>query len=293
MSSSFPNGISSMKLTVSTFEQEISSASLGNNSIQINEVIKNAFNNSPAGTIFNPSISVTYNDSAFPSVTQVITPTVIPNYVPRIPLPPLSLLANGFTIKYIGDPADVPSSTPLFIQANPRGTGMEWFAVVKDSSTVEITAYANNNGTSSSYFTPEGESSPVIFNNIVTTLMTNMSSLFNGANTFNQYIRSWDTSNVTNMYVMFFNASVFNQPIGSWDTSNVTNMYAMFYNASVFNQPIGSWNTSSVTDMDYMFSQTFTFNQNISGWDVANVIPKPPVQFGSGITAEYLPPAFR
>jgi hypothetical protein len=89
----FPAGISSMKLKVSTFgivqpyEQEISSASLGNNVIQINEVIKSAFNNSPPGTIFNPSISVTYDDSAFPSVTQVITPSVIPNYVPRIHFP--------------------------------------------------------------------------------------------------------------------------------------------------------------------------------------------------------------
>ena len=143
MSSSFPNGISSMKLIVSNFEQEISSASLGNNSIQItNENIKNAFNNSPAGTIFNPSISVTYNDSAFPSVTQVTTPTVIPNYVPRIPLPPLSLLANGFTIKYNDDPADVPDSTAKFIQANPRGTGMEWFAVVKQDMKVAMTNYA-------------------------------------------------------------------------------------------------------------------------------------------------------
>jgi hypothetical protein len=83
-----------MKLKVSTsgivqpYEQEISSASLGNNVIQINEVIKSAFNNSPPGTIFNPSISVTYNDPAFPSVTQVVTPAVIPNYVPRIPVPP-------------------------------------------------------------------------------------------------------------------------------------------------------------------------------------------------------------
>ena len=38
-----PVGISSMKLKVSTFEQEISSASLGNNSIQINEEIKTSF----------------------------------------------------------------------------------------------------------------------------------------------------------------------------------------------------------------------------------------------------------
>jgi hypothetical protein len=81
-----------MKLKVSNFEQEISSASLGNNVIHItNENIKNAFNNSSAGTIFNPSIEVTYNDPAFTSVTQVVTPTVIPNYVPKKIIPVISL----------------------------------------------------------------------------------------------------------------------------------------------------------------------------------------------------------
>jgi hypothetical protein len=124
MSSSFPNGISSMKLIVSTFEQEISSASLGNNIIQItNENIKNEFNNSPPGTIFNPSISVTYNDSAFPSVTQVVTPTVIPNYVPRIPLP--TWAQRGFDIDgeagtdYSGTSVSLSSDgTTLAIGAN-------------------------------------------------------------------------------------------------------------------------------------------------------------------------------
>ena len=239
MSSSFPNGISSMKLKVSTFEQEISSASLGNNIIQItNENIKNAFNNSPAGTIFNPSISVTYNDSAFPSVTQVTTPTVIPNYVPRIPLPPLSLLANGFTIKYTGDPLVVTDYTAKFFQANLRGTGTEWFAVVKQGMKAAISNYAN--GTIGP-FVPPGESAAVPFNNIVTTLMTDMSSLFNGANTFNQNISSWDTSNVTNMSDMFWGATAFNQPLNSWNTSNVVNMYGMFAHAVAFNQNISNW----------------------------------------------------
>ena len=78
-----PVGISSMKLKVSTFEQEISSASLGNNSIQINEEIKNAFNNQPSGTIFTPSIAVTYSDTG----SEILTPTAIPNYVPKPPQP--------------------------------------------------------------------------------------------------------------------------------------------------------------------------------------------------------------
>ena len=82
-----PAGISSMKLKVSTFEQVISSASLGNNSIQINEEIKNAFNNQPSGTIFTPSIAFTYSDTG----SEILTPTAIPNYVPKKITPSLSL----------------------------------------------------------------------------------------------------------------------------------------------------------------------------------------------------------
>ena len=282
--SSLPVGISSMKLKVSTFEQDISSASLGSNSIQINEEIKNAFNNQPAGTIFNPSIAVTYDSAVFPSVSEILTPTVIPNYVPR-PTPPslLSLIPNGVTIKYNGLSTDVPDSSAKFIQADPRGTGMEWFAVVKDGMKNFIKSYSISiSSESASLFRPPGESSPVPFNNIVTTLMTDMSNMFDGLytydglSTFNEPIGSWDTSNVTSMYGMFFNASVFNQPIGSWNTSKVTTMDRMFTNTSSsvlysFNQDISSWDTSSVTNMNYMFSNAFYFNQPIGSWDTSSV----------------------
>jgi surface protein len=331
MSSSFPNGISSMKLTVSTsgivqpYEQEISSASLGNNVIQINEVIKSAFNNSPPGTIFNPSISVTYDDPAFPSVIQVVTPTVIPNYVPRIPPPPppISLLANGFTIKYTGNQADVTSLTPLFIQANLRGTGSEWFAVVDNSAKPYITSYAENGLTGINYFKAPGQSDPISFNNIVTTHMTDMSLLFYAKSSFNSDIKSWDTSNVTNMNDMFafhgaannrigFNKninywnvsnvtnmagmfrynSVFNNPLNLWNVSNVTNMNGMFKDAYSFNQPLNSWNTSNVTDMDLMFNNAMAFNQNISSWQVYNLVSKPTKPFGfdtGAMDPSYLP----
>ena len=240
--SSFPNGISSMKLTVSTFEQDISSASLGSNSIQINEEIKNAFNNQPAGTIFNPSIAVTYSNTG----SEILTPTVIPSYIPiPPPPPPLSLLSNGVTIKYDGLSTDVADTTARFIQADPRGNGMEWFAVVKDGMKNIIKSYSISSGWAG-FFTPSGESSPVPFNNIVTTLMTDMSSMFEGASAFNGDISSWDTSNVTDMQTMFKAASAFNQDIDSWDTSSVTNMAFMFYYAYAFNQNVSGWNVDNV-----------------------------------------------
>ena len=48
---------------------------------------------------------------------------------------------------------------------------------------------------------------------------------------FNQDIGNWDVSNVTDMATMFQGADSFNQNIGGWDTSNVTNMSLMFNNA--------------------------------------------------------------
>ena len=58
-----------------------------------------------------------------------------------------------------------------------------------------------------------------------TSLITDMSSLFDKRDFFNADISQWNTSQVTNMNTMFASATAFNQPIGSWDTSKVTNMY--------------------------------------------------------------------
>ena len=53
-------------------------------------------------------------------------------------------------------------------------------------------------------------------------LITDMSSLFDGKQNFNEDISDWDVSSVTNMYAMFAEASSFNQDISSWDVSSVT-----------------------------------------------------------------------
>ena len=173
--------------------------------------------------------------------------------------------ANGITLKYTG--TSLPS--PYLIQANPRGT-LEWFAIVDNSTKINITDYAKNIQSGITYFTRPSTTTPIPFNNIVTTLVTDMTQVFFMASSFNQPISSWDVSNVTNMSVMFQGATTFNQPIGNWNVSNVNNMSQMFYGASFFNQPIGSWNVSNVTNMSIMLCGT-AFNQPVGSWNVSNV----------------------
>jgi surface protein len=174
--------------------------------------------------------------------------------------------ANGVTIKWTG--TTVP--TQYFVQANPRGP-IEWFAIVNNLTKSNITNYARNIQSGITYFTPTGQSIPIPFNNIVTTLVDDMNNMFNSASSFNQPINSWDVSSVFNMNNMFISATSFNQPIATWDVSSVTNMSGMFRSATSFNQLIGSWDVSSVTNMSFLFDTATSFNQTIGTWDVSNV----------------------
>jgi surface protein len=171
---------------------------------------------------------------------------------------------NGVTIKWTG--TTVPS--PYFIQASPRGT-LEWFAIVDNTTKSKITDYAKNVQSGIDYFTPTGESTPIPFDNIVTSLVIEMNNIFSNT-AFNEPIGSWDVSNVTTMGGMFVNATSFNQPISSWNVTNVTNMMRMFANTP-FNEPIDSWDVSNVINMNSMFSQASSFNKDIDSWNVSSV----------------------
>ena len=187
--------------------------------------------------------------------------------------------ANGVTVKWTG--TTVPS--PYFVQANPRGTGMEWFAIVSNPiGSSSIKNYAKNIQSGIDYFTRPNTTTPIPFNNIVTTLITDMTQLFYLASSFNQPISSWDVSNVTSMNTMFRKATAFNQPLSSWDVSNVTNMGDMFREATAFNQPIGSWNVSNVTNMLRMFAWA-PFNQPIGNWNVSNVTSMNQMFYGASV----------
>jgi len=196
-------------------------------------------------------------------------------------------LANGATIQYTGTAQAVIDaynlSTPLWLLEDPRNTGTpELFAVVNNSSSAQITAYATSTGSAvSAYFTKSGQPGPVPFNNIVTTLMTNMTQLLWEAYTFNKNVSDWDTSNVTKMTMMFQDAGAFEQDISKWNVANVTLMGQMFYGASKFNSDISGWVTSNVINMSYMFKDATMFNRNLNGWNVANVTSEYRINFAS------------
>lgn len=90
MPSSLPNGIISLKLKVSTYEQVIASASLGSNSIKVTE--QNILTALQSGVTINPSVAVTYNNSGTGNVEVAGTPYTIP-------LPP-SIVTSGLILNY-------------------------------------------------------------------------------------------------------------------------------------------------------------------------------------------------
>lgn len=107
-----------------------------------------------------------------------------------------------------------------------------------------------------------------------TSRVTDMSSVFKDAASFNEPLTSWTTAGVTTMESMFDGASSFNQSLDHFDTSSVVNMHHMFHDAENFNQDLASWDTSSVTQMRGMFAGATAFNGDISLWDVRNVEDK-------------------
>lgn len=109
------------------------------------------------------------------------------------------------------------------------------------------------------------------FNNWNVSHVTNMNSLFAGAEKFNQSISNWDVSNVTDMTKMFYKAKEFDQPINTWHTDSLNTVTAMFLGAEKFNQPVDNLNFSNVTSMSNMFSGAKAFNQSLDGLDTSHV----------------------
>lgn len=106
----------------------------------------------------------------------------------------------------------------------------------------------------------------------VTSLVIDMSKMFQFASMVNPDTSSWNTSNVTTMKGTFYNAVAASPDTSNWDTSNVTDMSHMFRGTYIANPDTSGWDTSSVTDMRSMFYSAEAASPNTSGWDTSNVL---------------------
>ena len=97
--------------------------------------------------------------------------------------------------------------------------------------------------------------------------VTNLSSMFSGATSFDGAINNWDVSTITVMSNMFNNATSFNQPLNNWDVSNVEQMVSMFAGATNFDGSLAGWVLTELQSAFQMFINTDAFNQNIDDWD--------------------------
>ena len=115
----------------------------------------------------------------------------------------------------------------------------------------------------------------LIFKDVDTSNVTNMSSMFNNCDALTSLdVSGFDTSNVTSMNSIFYYcSSLTSLDLSEWNTSNVTDMNYMFYSCSALTSlDLSGWNTSNVTDMSTMFiSCSALTSLNFSGWDTSNV----------------------
>ena len=205
----------------------VSSLSVGANSVQITD--SSILTALQSGDTIDYSLSCSYANGKS-VVSTAGTPYVPP---PPPPPPPVILDTNGVTLKYTLSSIPSGQSNPYIIQV-PEGSGT-YYAVMSsnnDDSISKIRAYANlvgsnpNPTTATPSFTAP-DNTPIPFNRIVTTLMTNMYAMFAHLYYFNQPIASWDTSSVTNMGYMFYDARVFNQDLRRWNVLKIPSQFAL------------------------------------------------------------------
>ena len=184
------------------------------------------------------------------------------------------------------------STNPIYLAENGVTIRARDWANIGDSGIINGVEFTIVSKSVLIYRLNEG----ISVSDVCTTKISDMSYLFDGINSFNEDISSWDVSNVTDMSYMFkdsgFNQVIsdywdfsnvntmegmflyntsFNQPLNNWDVSNVINMGAMFNGASSFNQPLNNWDVSNVTNMYGMFQDAYIFNQPLDNWNVSNV----------------------
>ncbi|MBQ3414753.1 MAG: BspA family leucine-rich repeat surface protein [Clostridia bacterium] len=77
-----------------------------------------------------------------------------------------------------------------------------------------------------------------------------------------------DTSKVERMFSIFSDLDPHNINISEWNVSNVKDMRAMFYGCKNFNCDISKWDVSKVQDMSVMFLGCEKFDCDLENWKV-------------------------
>ena len=102
-------------------------------------------------------------------------------------------------------------------------------------------------------------------------LVTDMSSMFHGAQYANPNVSDWDVSSVEDMSGMFYLAKYAVPDVSRWDVSSVKDMSGMFYFAQSANPDVSNWNVSSVQNMSGMFYYAQSASPDVEYWDVSSV----------------------
>lgn len=102
--------------------------------------------------------------------------------------------------------------------------------------------------------------------------ITNMDSMFTGAEADTLDLSRLDTSNVTTMHYMFADSEMTSIDVSNFDTSKVTTMFAMFGTSKVNKFDVSSFDTSKVTNMKWMFTGAKADTLDLSSFDMSNVV---------------------
>ena len=145
---------------------------------------------------------------------------------------------NGTSSTYTSIPSNTYSNTAAYysIRISGYATSFGNAAGYTGSSLVSSVTQWGTLGLTSLQGAFKGAINLVSVPSTITDYITNMSSMFYGALSFNQSISSWNTSRIINMSSMFRDATSFNQDLSPWVVSNVLYANNIFCNCPVYGQ---------------------------------------------------------
>lgn len=207
-----------------------------------------------AGSDFNDAIPVLDNDGGTKAITGVVfTDATAPS---GAELTDLSAVGDNSVVGWLVD-------TTWYVSTQKEG---QKIVFNEDSSGMFFTAA----------IVGKHEFNSIIFDNIDTSQVKNMSSMFGYCESLQSLSLPDDfvTSKVTDLSMMFaYCRNLTNIDVSKFDTSSVNNMYGMFVGCNkLTNLNLSSFNTSSVTDMTGMFYEcTSLTSLDLSSFNTSNV----------------------